>query len=177
MRLFWLVLVLPIIEIALFIQVGGLIGLWPTLALVLLGGVAGTALLRSQGAQAMAELQRGLGVIGDPMRPLAHRALILLAGMLLVVPGFFTDLLGLLLLVPGVRRALMHRLGRGVTVSSFAAAGMRRDAHRAPFGDGVIDGDYVVDDPRPARPPVDLPPELDDATPPRPPRGSGWTRH
>ena len=58
MWLFWLFIAIPIIEIALFIQVGGLIGLWPTLALVLLSAVIGTALMRSQGMKAWIEIQR-----------------------------------------------------------------------------------------------------------------------
>ncbi|MBM3606610.1 MAG: FxsA family protein [Alphaproteobacteria bacterium] len=180
MRLFWLFLVVPIIEIGLFIQVGGLIGLWPTLAIVVLTALLGTVLMRSQGAHAWAEIQRSFGEMRDPTRPLAHGVMILMAGMLLLTPGFFTDTVGLLLLVPAVREAVMGQIAKRVRVTRFGmgAASMRRDPHRAPYGDGVIDGDYIVpDETRPARPPVDLPPELDEPVPPRPGRGSGWTRH
>ena len=179
MRLFWLFLLVPIIEIALFIQVGGLIGLWPTLAIVVLTAVAGTALMRSQGAQAWMEIQRSFGEMRDPTRPLAHGVMILVAGMLLLTPGFFTDTLGLLLLVPGIRERLMTRLASRVSVQRFGMhAGVRPGPrHRAPDDDGIIDGDYSVapDDPRP---PVDLPPEIGAQDDPRP-RGprSGWTRH
>ncbi|WP_410217159.1 FxsA family protein [Paracoccus sp. (in: a-proteobacteria)] len=180
MRLFWLFLIVPIIEIALFIQVGGLIGLWPTLAIVVLTAVAGTALMRSQGAQAWIAVQRSFREMRDPTRPLAHGAMILMAGMLLLTPGFFTDAAGLLLLIPKVRDAVMRQVGKRMTVThlGMGAATMRRDPHRPPYDDGVIDGDFVVSENEgPGRPPVDLPPELDEPAPPRSGRGSGWTRH
>ena len=79
MRLIAMFLVVPIIEIALFIQVGGLIGLWPTLALVLLSAVAGVAIMRSQGARAGMQIQRSLAEMRDPSRPLAHGAMIIAA--------------------------------------------------------------------------------------------------
>lgn len=179
MRLLVLFLVVPVIEIALFIQVGGLIGLWPTLAIVVATAIAGTALMRSQGAHAWAEVQRSFREMRDPTRPLAHGVMILVAGMLLLTPGFFTDTVGLLLLVPAIRDAVMRQVARRVTVTHVGAgASMRRDAHRPPYGDGVIDGDFIVtEEDHAARPPVDLPPELDDESPRRPGRGSGWTRH
>lgn len=175
MRLLVLFLVVPIVEIALFIQVGGLIGLWPTLAIVILTAVIGTMLMRAQGGRAWREIQTSFGEMRDPTRPLAHGVMILVAGMLLLTPGFFTDAVGLALLVPGIRDAVMRQVAKRVTVTR---VGPRRDPHRPPYGDGVIDGDYVVDEPAPPRPPVDLPPEIDET--PRPPRGtkgSGWTRH
>lgn len=181
MKLFWLFLLVPIIEIGLFIQVGGLIGLWPTLAIVVLTAIVGTALMRSQGAQAWLEIQRSFGEMRDPTRPLAHGVMILVAGMLLLTPGFFTDTMGMLLLVPGIREGLMRQLASRVKVSSFqmhsATMGRNPNApYRAGDDEGVIDGDYTVapDDPRA---PVDLPPELDDDSGGRGPGRSGWTRH
>ena len=103
--------------------------------------------------------------------------MIIAAGLLLLVPGFFSDALGLLLLLPGVRRLLMRRIARRVVAgrAGMHAATMRRDPHRPPYDQGVIDGEYIVaDDPRA---PVDLPPELGDDQPLRRTGGSGWTRH
>lgn len=180
----WLVVLfvaVPLIEIALFIQVGGLIGLWPTLAIVLLTAMLGTSLMRSQGAHAWREVQGSFNEMRDPTRPLAHGVMILIAGMLLLTPGFFTDTLGLLLLVPAVRDAVMRYLASRVQVTQVQMGGatMRREAHRPPYGEGVIDGDYVVEDDgyatRPRTPP-DLPADLSDDGP-RPRGGSGWTRH
>ncbi|WCR10764.1 FxsA family protein [Paracoccus stylophorae] len=173
MWLFWLFVAVPIVEIALFIQVGGLIGLWPTLAIVVLTALVGTALMRSQGAHAWAEIQRSFSEMRDPTRPLAHGVMILVAGMLLLTPGFFTDTLGLLLLIPAVRDGVMRQIARRVRVTRVEMGGMRREPHRPPHGDGVIDGDYVVEDDAPRRP--SAPPDH----PRDPGRGgtSGWTRH
>lgn len=163
-------LVLPVIEIAAFIQVGGLIGLWPTIGLVILSAVAGSWLMRRQGAAALADLQRSFRELRDPTAPLAHGALILLAGALMVTPGFVTDTMGLLLLVPAVRRWVMGQLRRRMRVTSagFVHAGAApgpRAPGRGRSGSQIIDADYVVveDEPRPPS-----------AFPGRP---SGWTRH
>ncbi|MCB2116594.1 MAG: FxsA family protein [Rhodobacteraceae bacterium] len=148
----------PLIEIGLFIQVGGLIGLWPTLGIVLLTAIAGTWLVRMQGAQALAQLRGSLNDLSDPTEPIAHGALILLAGALLLTPGFFTDACGILLLIPPVRSAVLAYLARRVRVERFTVGGgYRRDPHRP----DVIDGEFY-----------EMP---EDDGRPRPP--SGWTRH
>lgn len=148
----------PMIEIALFIQVGGVIGLWWTLAIVLATAVAGSLLVRMQGALALAQLRGSLQELRDPTEPIAHGALILFAGALLLTPGFFTDTVGLLLLVPAVRSSVLRYLASRVRVERFTVGGMppRHEPHRP----DVIDGDYV---------------EIDPDNDPRPP--SGWTRH
>ena len=87
----WLLLAfvaVPMIEIALFIQVGGVIGLMPTLAIVLITAVAGTYLLRSQGLATLAKLQNSMQGAGDPTEHLVHGAMIVFAGALLLTPGF-----------------------------------------------------------------------------------------
>ncbi|MDP5306975.1 FxsA family protein [Paracoccus spongiarum] len=184
MWLFWVFVAVPIIEIALFIQVGGWIGLWPTLAIVILTALVGTALMRSQGAHAWAEVQSSFNELRDPTRPLAHGVMILVAGMLLLTPGFFTDTMGLLLLIPAVRDAVMRHLARRIRITrvQMSASGMRRDPHRPPYGEGVIDGDYVVeDDPAPhgatRRPPDMADPDVADQSSAPRAGGSGWTRH
>ncbi|SDE64696.1 FxsA family protein [Limimaricola pyoseonensis] len=156
----------PLIEIALFIQVGGLIGLWPTLLIVVLTAIAGTALVRGQGAQAIAGLKRSLNEFKDPSRPLADGAMILFAGALLLTPGFFTDACGFALLMPPVRARVYKILREKVKVSQFemhSEFGPRGPAgpqqQREPQ-DRVIDGEFheVGDDKKPTHP-------------------SGWTRH
>jgi UPF0716 protein FxsA len=111
MWLFFLFLLVPLIEIALFIQVGGWLGLWPTLGIVVATAVAGTYLVRSQGSQALIRLRRSLDDLRDPTENLAHGAMILFSGALLLTPGFFTDAVGFLLLVPAVRSFIMRRIG------------------------------------------------------------------
>jgi UPF0716 protein FxsA len=168
MWLFLVFVTVPIIEIALFIQVGGWIGLWPTLAIVILTAVAGTMLVRVQGLQTLARLQSSLVEGGDPVSPIAHGALILVAGVLLLTPGFFTDAMGLALLIPAVRARLIRWGAARVTVQ---AAGFARAQGRGGPGAGsgsepqhdveIIEAEYeVIEEPegRPRR------------------GGSGWTR-
>ena len=109
----WLLLAfiaVPLIEIGLFIQVGDVIGLWPTLLIVLITAIAGTWLVRSQGAQTLQNLQSSFQNTRDPTVPLAHGAMILFAGALLLTPGFFTDSVGFLLLFPPFRMFVMRNI-------------------------------------------------------------------
>lgn len=149
---------IPLIEIGLFIKVGGIIGLWPTLGIVLLTAVAGSWLVRQQGAATLLRLRRSLNELSDPTEPIAHGAMILLAGALLLTPGFFTDTIGLLLLIPPVRAAVLRHLAKRVRVERFTMGGTapRRD----PWRPDVIDGEFH---------------EIGPDDPSRPP--SGWTRH
>lgn len=109
--------VTPITEIVLFVVVGERIGIGPTIAVVLLTAVVGASLVSRQGRgtldAARGELARG----GFPGTQLAHGAMILFAGALLLTPGFLTDVVGFALLVPGIREALrrwaVRRYGHG----------------------------------------------------------------
>lgn len=161
MWLFALFLIIPLVEIALFITVGGWLTLWPTLGLVVLTGVIGTALMRWQGMQVLAQLRGDLGQLKNPLSPLAHGALIVVAGLLLLTPGFFTDSIGFLLMVPQVRAFIIARIGARIEVQGLDMAGgrMRPASHNADKPD-VIDGEFF---------------EVDQNVPPRGP--SGWTRH
>jgi UPF0716 protein FxsA len=140
MPLFLLFVAVPILEIALFIQVGGLIGLWPTLAIVVLTAFAGIALVRTQGLQALRALQTNLSQGRDPVSPIAHGALILVAGVLLLTPGFFTDAVGLALLVPPVRAALIRWGASRMTV---IIAGRVTPDRAGPGPAGASPGDTV----------------------------------
>ncbi|MFP4404604.1 FxsA family protein [Rhodosalinus sp.] len=168
----------PLIEIALFIQVGGLIGLWPTLAIVIATAVAGTWALRSQGRATVEDLRRRFDTLADPTEPLAHGAMILFAGALLLTPGFFTDTVGLLLMVPAVRTAVMRWLGKRVEVRRFEMGqhpgGPRRPDPSRRRPDDVIEGDWQQVDPAGPKPRPD-----DETRPPKRPthHASGWTRH
>ena len=111
-------LALPFLEIAGFVVVGQQIGLFYTLALVVAAGVLGAVLLRVQGFGVMTRVRRELDAGGDPSRELAHGAMILLAGVLLLIPGFITDIIGLLLFLPPVRDAAWRFLRSRVSVST-----------------------------------------------------------
>lgn len=102
---------LPIIEIALFIKVGQAIGLWPTLALVVGAALLGGALLRQQGLSVLLQLRGNVAAGKLPGQTIADAAMIGVAAVLLVLPGFLSDILGLSLLVPPVRHWIYRTLG------------------------------------------------------------------
>lgn len=121
---------LPLIEIAGFAFVGGLIGVLPTLALVVATTLLGAALLRIQGIGALGRIRQTLEAGASPGRELVHGLMIALAGLLLVIPGFFTDLLGLLLFIPPLREAVWRFLKARVVVVEATSAGFRRERGR-----------------------------------------------
>jgi len=114
------VLAWPLVEIGLFVTLGAKLGLWLTLAWVILTGVAGVLLLQGMALGGRETLRRGFqDGLHDPLSPLAQRALLGVAAVLLILPGFFTDALGLVLLLPPVRALIVKVLAsriRGVTV-------------------------------------------------------------
>lgn len=102
----------PLIEIALFIQVGGFIGLWPTIAIVIATAMAGTALIRRQGLNTLRRAQQEMDAQRLPVRELFDGVCLLFSGALLLTPGFLTDTIGFVLLVPPLRRRLGNYLWR-----------------------------------------------------------------
>lgn len=140
MYLFLAFLAVPIIEIALFIQIGGAIGLWPTLGIVVLTAILGTWLVRAQGRLVLDQLRHSFSQLDNPAEPLAHGAMILIAGALLLTPGFFTDAVGFALLFPPFRVAAFRYLRTRVHVQQFQ---MGPEGPRpAPGGRDVIDGEF-----------------------------------
>ena len=121
---------LPLIEIAGFAFVGGLIGVLPTLVLVVATTLLGAALLRIQGIGALGRIRQTLEAGGAPGRELVHGLMIALAGLLLVIPGFFTDILGLLLFIPPLREVVWRFLKARVVVVDAGASGFRRERPR-----------------------------------------------
>lgn len=100
------ILLLPLIEIAVFIWVGGLIGVFPTILLTLVTAVAGTIMLRQQGLSLLMRMQKELDAGRAPGNEVMQGAMIVLASIFLLIPGFVTDAIGLLLFIPPVREAL-----------------------------------------------------------------------
>lgn len=151
MWLFALFVGVPLIEIALFIQVGGWLGLWLTLAIVILTAVVGTALVRGQGIQVLRQLQGAFDRLDDPTEPLAHGAMILLSGALLLTPGFFTDAVGFALLVPGFRELAFRKLRARMSVARFhmghGTTAQSRPSRPPNASGDVVDGEFVEIDP------------------------------
>jgi len=127
-RLFILFAVVPVIEVYLLIKVGSLIGALPTVALLLSISLAGAWLVRHQGFEIMRRIQSELAQGRLPAAELLDGAMVLVGGVLLLTPGFFTDFLGLFFLIPFTRAVikqlvglwLQRRLSRGtITIRRF----------------------------------------------------------
>lgn len=121
--LLFLFIAIPVIEIALFIQVGGVLGVWPTIALVLLTAIVGASLVRSQGLQTLLTVQQRLAQGQLPAQQILEGVMLAVAGVLLLIPGFFTDILGMLVLLPAPRAYFAKQLMSRVVVGNIHASG------------------------------------------------------
>lgn len=139
----------PLIEIGLFIEIGGLIGLWPTLALVLLTAAVGSWQLRAQGLATLARGRQQLDRGELPTRELFDGFCLVIAGALLLTPGFMTDVVGLVLFMPAVRDSLRRFLASRMDATAETrvwvdgaevSAGQSRP--RTGPGGRVIEGEY-----------------------------------
>lgn len=151
MKVILAILAVPLIEIALFIVIGGEIGVWATLAWVVISAALGILVLRQVGVAGPVTLTGNMNELQDATSPVAHRVMLVISGTLLLLPGFFTDTLGLLLLVGPVRTGVIRLIAR-----RFGVAPASRQAD-------VIEGSWTSVGSK------------DDAT--RQDRPSGWTRH
>lgn len=134
-----LVIGVPLIELYLLIEVGSEIGAFATIVLTVLTAVIGTWLVRLQGLGVLARVGRSMAEDEVPALDMMDGALILVAGLFLLLPGFLTDALGFLLLVPPVRQALIRRYVRFVPLHS--VHGEARPAHPR-----VIEGRFRRED-------------------------------
>lgn len=107
---FCLFLSIPLIEIGLFIQIGSEIGILATLALIITTALIGSLLVRAQGQAALTQARTDLSQGIAPITSVIDGVGLLVAGLMLITPGFFTDMLGFLCLIPQCRRAICHYL-------------------------------------------------------------------
>jgi UPF0716 protein FxsA len=138
-------LLLVLGEIATFIYVGEAIGVLATLGLILFGMVAGALLLRWQDLATLMRVRAEMEAGRTPARSLADGAVLAIAALLIILPGFLTDAVGIVLLVPSVRRTLWRALGRRlrVGVASSPATAARNpvvDLDRSEYGAGPRPG-------------------------------------
>ena len=154
-RLFALFLIVPVVDLALLVTVGGRLGFWPTLAIVVATAAAGSWLARREGVAAWTRVQRDLAGGGIPGHALLDGLVILIAGVLLLTPGFLTDIVGLLGLVPAsrrvVRRALKARFARArregrIQTATFGSPFGPAGGARAPFGAPPVEDAEVLSD-------------------------------
>lgn len=157
----------PLLELAILIKVGGLIGFWPTLLIVILTAVLGTTVLRLQGLGVLRRASDAMAAGKPPIEPVVDGVFLLLAGAFLLAPGLITDALGLVLLIPPVRRVIARwgfdRLMNtgNVYVDIFGTSEPEKRPNRPPTGgDRVIEGEFErldekTVDPRRRGPPDD----------------------
>jgi UPF0716 protein FxsA len=127
-----LFLVVPLVELAIIIQVGGTIGAWNTIGLLLLMSVLGGWLMKREGLGVLRRVQRTLSQGGVPTTDLVDGFLILFGGALMLTPGFLTDVLGMSLLLPPVRAVVRRSLRHRFTTMAVHRSG-------GPGSTGVID--------------------------------------
>jgi UPF0716 protein FxsA len=138
-----LFIVVPIAELYVIIKVGSLIGVLPTLAILLADALLGSMLLRQQGRAAWRRFNAAIAERRFPGREAADGLMIAIGGTLLVTPGFITDVVGLLLLLPPtralIRRALFRYLRRRMVLVDAGTGGYGAMRDRPPSGDRPYD--------------------------------------
>jgi len=155
--LFLIFVIVPIIEIAVLMQVGALIGGWPTVGIVIITAWLGAANVRQQGLSTIQNLQLKMAQGEMPSEEIVAGLLLMVAGVFLVTPGFVTDALGLSLLIPIVRKSLINKVQKHLV--SGAVNGAHFNVHtgghqgqNSPFSDHdlahkerqgqTLDGEY-----------------------------------
>jgi len=144
----FLFVILPFIEIAVLIEVGEAIGFWPTMLLLVAAAFLGSIVIREQG---LSMVGRALDAVREgrlPLEPMLDSYVVIMAGLLLIVPGLISDAMGLLLLIAPLRRWLIRRAVGDVYEHPLVAG---RDP-RAGRGGPVIDATYERHDPDPEGP-------------------------
>ncbi len=159
LAIFLALITMPVIEIAVFIEVGDRIGLWSTLGLIFATAIAGTALLRHQGLSTLARARATMAAGKPPVREILDGVCLVVAGLLLLTPGFVTDAIGAVLLVPFLRWplqvwAVRWMMAHGtVTVNADGSVHAGASDHWSTGGPpkkdyGVVDGEFVeIDEP------------------------------
>ena len=126
---------LPILEIAGFIIVGNLIGLFPTLLLIILTSALGLYILKQENFEIMKEVQMGFQKGQPPMVDFMTSSVVMIGGLLLIIPGFITDTIGLLCLIPKLRLGLLKLLAKMKIIK------VRKTPHSEDQQD-VIEGEF-----------------------------------
>ena len=135
--LFVVFVVVPLVEIFVLIQVGQVIGAWWTIALLVADSLLGTWLIRREGSRSWAALRDSLQTGRMPARELADAGLILVGGTLMLTPGFVSDLVGILLILPVTRPVARRVLTRMVTSRLLASRWARAPVDRPVAPDGA----------------------------------------
>lgn len=154
---------IPILEMAILIKVGGLIGALPTIGLVVLTAVIGVWLLKMEGLATWVRVQQKLQLGEIPGVELLEGIMLIIGGALLLTPGFFTDTIGFICLIPGLRRPLARKLVSSSLMksfqfnsTSFSTFGSSGSPRRQDSGDRhEVEGEYRVIDEEPDQDRID----------------------
>ena len=142
----FLFFITPLVEMIILIEVGGMIGPLPTVGLVVLTAICGVWLLRLEGMATLTRVQEKLQIGEVPESELLEGIMLIIGGALLLTPGFATDIVGFVCLIPGLRRPLAARIIRSTSFGKFQ---MRSSFQNGAFrnADGqpgkTIDGEFV----------------------------------
>jgi UPF0716 protein FxsA len=133
-RLFFaLFIIIPIIEITVLMQVGELIGVWPTIVIVVISAWLGAKYVRLQGLATMQSVQSKMAQGEMPSSEIVTGLVLLVAGVLLVTPGFVTDIFGLLLLIPSVRQLLATTVQKYIKTAQGGSFSAHTQFHSSTF--------------------------------------------
>lgn len=105
-RLFLLFTIIPFIELFLLMQVGDLVGFWPTVGMIVLTGIVGAWLAKREGLRVLREYQKAIHELRMPEEGLTSALLVVVGGALMIAPGVMTDVIGILLMIPPIRRVV-----------------------------------------------------------------------
>jgi UPF0716 protein FxsA len=155
--------IVPIVEIWVLLQVGQLLGVLPTVVLLVAMSLLGAYLLRREGARTWRAFRAALSSGRLPAAEVADGALVIFGGALLLTPGFATDAFGLLCVLPPtravLRRVLTRQVARRLSLGTvLGGGGVRPPSSRRRPGDTVVDGEVVHPPDDPGRPSGTLPP-------------------
>lgn len=141
-------IVIPTIEISVLIRVGEVLGVWTTVALCLFTAVVGASLVRSQGISTLMDVQQKLARGEAPGQEIVEGMMLAMAGVLLVIPGFVTDFIGLLLLTPFTRKPVaayvfkrmkLKMVAKGQFGAGFGSQGQNPFGQQGPFNNNPFD--------------------------------------
>ncbi|PCJ83737.1 MAG: membrane protein FxsA [Hyphomicrobiales bacterium] len=144
----FMLLIVPLLEIAAFVIIGGELGVALTLALVVVTAVIGSFLLRWQGLSLITRIRAEMSAERMPAKELVRGVMIVIAGILLLTPGFVTDTVGFLLFVPPIQNAVWSAVKARVQIAGFGPNQGQRQQSYANYntqGTGPAQGDSVVD--------------------------------
>jgi UPF0716 protein FxsA len=151
------IVALPFLEIAGFVVIGGRIGLGLTLLWLLAAGMLGMALIRHGGLNALSKLQLALNEQREPGHSLIDGAVMVTAGLLLIVPGFVSDLLALILVLPITRNFLLRHAASHFETRIYRSGGGRQTGG----SHTVIEGEFEIIEPEDAPAPPSSQPSPD----------------